>query len=260
MIENDEKIYNVNLIETELINIKDLDEDFNRRIHKLNMSFSRNILGPLANWYNSMRNETAHEGLLNFFENLLEPLYVLHNFLQFDLENGFKGTVRFGLNSTVGIAGLYDFGDEVLGWERDEEDMGQTLAVWGVPAGYNIYLPLVGHMSTREAVGGVIDIFIDPLNSAWKHWIPSRAKRSATQMAFWGVKNFLYYSDRIELIETVERTSLDSYITFKEYIMRGRIADINDIPVGELVLDSDNFGEDLDSDFDDMELDDFDIE
>lgn len=260
-IKHEEKLYNVNLIETELVNIEDLNETFNREIHKINMNFSRNIIGPLANWYNDIRYETVHYSLLNFFENLTEPLYVLNNLLQLDLTNTLKGTVRFGVNSTLGIAGLYDFGKDVIGWERDEEDLGQTFAVWGIPAGYNIYLPLVGHKSTREIIGEIIEIAIDPLNPIWNHWIPNKAKRNLTQIAFWGTKNFLYFSDNIELIETVERTSLDSYITFKDYVMRSRIASINDIHRAELVLDSDNFGEDLNSDFDDnIELDDFDID
>ena len=71
--------------------------------------------------------------------------------------------MRFVINSTVGMFGLADAASE-LGMARHVEDFWQTLAVWGVPSGSYLMLPVFGPSNPHDAVGLVVDFFTDPIN------------------------------------------------------------------------------------------------
>ena len=66
---------------------------------------------------------------------------------------------RFLINSTIGIAGLFDVASK-MGLERHEEDFGQTLAVWGVPEGPYIMLPFLGPSTLRDTASLPVSSFL----------------------------------------------------------------------------------------------------
>jgi len=87
---------------------------------------------------------------------------VVNNALQGDLDGVSINTMRFILNTLVGVGGIFDPAG-TIGLDEVETDFGQTLAVWGVPEGAFLELPLVGPSTERDLAGDVVDIFIDPL-------------------------------------------------------------------------------------------------
>jgi phospholipid-binding lipoprotein MlaA len=103
--------------------------------------------------------------VVNFADNTALPGMVVNGLLQGDIEGVASNTLRFLLNSTVGIGGLYDPAD-AIGLFEQSTDFGQTLAVWGVPEGAYRELPLRGPSTERDAAGGIVDIFLDPLGYA----------------------------------------------------------------------------------------------
>jgi phospholipid-binding lipoprotein MlaA len=72
--------------------------------------------------------------------------------------------VRFLVNTLFGVAGIWDPAD-VIGLTEVDTDFGQTLAVWGVPEGAYLELPLIGPSTERDTAGDIVDFFIDPLES-----------------------------------------------------------------------------------------------
>jgi phospholipid-binding lipoprotein MlaA len=67
------------------------------------------------------------------------------------------------VNTTIGIGGLFDPATR-FGLEARNEDFGQTLGRWGVPAGPYVMLPVFGPSSVRDTVGFAGDWFTDPKN------------------------------------------------------------------------------------------------
>lgn len=148
--------------------IADPFEDTNRAIFAFNAGVDRAVIGPVASVYETITPRFFRTGVSNFLGNLDEPVNFANAVLQ-GKPGRAAGTVgRFAVNTTLGIGGLFDPATG-FGLEENEEDFGQTLAVWGVPSGPFIVLPLLGPSSARDFLGGGVDRAFDPLTHvAWQ--------------------------------------------------------------------------------------------
>ncbi|MEZ5759583.1 MAG: VacJ family lipoprotein [Paracoccaceae bacterium] len=104
------------------------------------------------------------KGFINFASNLAAPGDVVNRVLQGKPGPAIETTVRFVINTTVGIGGLFDPAT-AMGLEKDETDFGETLTVWGSGEGDYIVLPVLGPSTERDAIGMVVDLALDPLNT-----------------------------------------------------------------------------------------------
>lgn len=131
-------------------------EGLNRSIYGFNRTADKLVLQPVARAYDSTLPRPAKTGVKNFFSNLREPLNIVHNLLQGKGERALSSTYRFLVNSTVGVLGLIDVakGYDV---QPANEDLGQTLAAWGVGPGPYLMLPLRGPSNLRDGFGSVVD-------------------------------------------------------------------------------------------------------
>jgi len=145
------------------MNPQDPYESYNRSIFKFNMAFNDAIGAPVAKSYNRVVPDPIKKGFSNFFNNLKEPLSMINALLQGKPKEGLSTLMRFAINSTFGLFGLLDIGTPA-GLNEQDEDLGQTLAVWGVWENSNfIMLPFLGPFTTRELVGGTIDSVYNPV-------------------------------------------------------------------------------------------------
>ena len=106
-------------------------------------------------------------GIHNFLVNLREPLTFVNDLAQGrDCAAG-ASLRRFMVNSTLGVAGIFDVARE-LGVEAHDNDFGQTLAVWGLPSGPYMVLPVLGPSDLRAVSGTAVEFFADPVDLAWQ--------------------------------------------------------------------------------------------
>ena len=136
-------------------------ERINRPIHDFNMTADRWVLRPVAKGYDTITPDPMQRGIRNFFRNLGEPVTVVHGLLQGRPVDSGRSTVRFVLNSTVGILGFFDVASQV-GLPRERRDLGQTLGKWGFASGPYIVVPFLGPSTIRDGTGRIGDWFIDP--------------------------------------------------------------------------------------------------
>ena len=136
-------------------------EPANRTFYAFNDALDRAVLGPLAHLYLRLPSG-LRDSIHNFFDNAAYPGTVLNQLLQGKLEPAMEGSARFVFNTTLGIGGLFDV---ATGWglEREDEDFGQTLAVWGMEEGNYIHWPVLGPGSVRDTPGIVVDALTDVL-------------------------------------------------------------------------------------------------
>lgn len=137
-------------------------ERYNRAVYSFNDAVDTAVLRPVAKGYRAVTPDPVEHGVTNFFNNLAYPVVILNQFLQGDFGDGAKDTGRFLFNTVVGVAGIFDPATSI-GLERNNEDFGQTLAVWGVPAGPYFVLPFLGPSTVRDTVGTYADSEADPL-------------------------------------------------------------------------------------------------
>ncbi len=135
----------------------------NRAVHAFNREVDRALLRPSADAYGTLLPEPVRQGVGNFAANLSLPGTVLNDLLQLNIEDALHNSVRFLVNSTIGLGGLLDPA-QASGLAARNSDFGETLHVWGAGEGAYLELPFVGPSTTRDALGMVVDVIIDPLN------------------------------------------------------------------------------------------------
>jgi len=133
-------------------------ESVNRHIYGFNAALDEAIMQPVARTYERYMPKPVQTGLSNLVSNLLDPYIAANNLLQGKPKEALSDLARFVVNTTVGVVGLGDPASE-MGLEKHREDFGQTLAVWGVPAGPYMMLPVFGPSTARDTAGFVVDVF-----------------------------------------------------------------------------------------------------
>jgi phospholipid-binding lipoprotein MlaA len=186
-------------------------EPLNRSLYTLNDVVDRYTLKPIARGYKAVVPEFARRGVTNFSRNLTTPRSAINNFLQGKPRRGLSDLGRFLLNSTFGLAGLIDIAS-AEGIPEYDEDFGQTLAVWGLPEGPYVFIPILGPNTLLDAVSIPVDIYSDPLI----HYDNS------------SVRDKLYVLRTIDLrmrllaAEGLLEDSKDPYLTVRESYLQNR--------------------------------------
>lgn len=124
-------------------------EDFNRKVFAFNDWFDGYIFRPAAKVYDTFTPQFVKSGVGNFFNNIGEIPTIGNDLLQGKVSRAASATGRFVINTTLGLAGTVDVATE-FGLEAHDEDFGQTLAVWGAPAGPYVVLPFLGPSTVRD--------------------------------------------------------------------------------------------------------------
>ncbi len=136
---------------------------YNVFMTNLNDKFYTYILFPIAKGYKKIVPTLARNSVSNFFNNLFFPVRFLNNLLQLKIKNSFEETQRFVLNSTIGIAGLFDVAINKFHIKSHNEDFGQTLGYYGMGDRLYIVWPILGPSNLRDTIGFVGDYMLDPI-------------------------------------------------------------------------------------------------
>lgn len=131
-------------------------EPVNRAVYRFNDVADRYVAKPAAKTYKKILPHVVRTHTTSFFNNLLYPITVVNDFLQGKVRQGGADLARFAVNTTVGIIGIFDPATD-MGLEAHDEDFGQTLAVWGVPDGPYLMVPIFGPRTLSHAVGSLAD-------------------------------------------------------------------------------------------------------
>lgn len=210
-------------------------EGFNRSMFGVHQAVDGAVLEPVARGYRWITPRPVRGGVLNFLRNLKAPVILANDVLQGEFGRAGTTVGRFAINTTIGIAGILDPASS-MGLERHEEDFGQTLAVWGVPTGPYLFIPLVGPTTVRDGAGRIVDVAFDPLTWAEFDEIDAvRAGRTVTA-------GIAQRENLIDQIDAFEAQGGDLYITYRSAyevareaaIQNGRV-DVQDLPEFEMI-------------------------
>jgi phospholipid-binding lipoprotein MlaA len=186
-------------------------ESLNRSMYAINDAFDRATLKPIARGYKAVVPEFARRGVTNFSRNLFTPRSAVNNFLQGKPGPGFSELGRFIVNSTLGIGGLIDVAS-AQGMPEYDEDFGQTLAVWGLPEGPYVFIPILGPNTLLDAVSTPVDILSDPLI----HY-----DNSSVRDKVYGLR-VIDLRMRLLTAEALLEDSKDPYLTVRESYLQNR--------------------------------------
>ena len=189
-------------------------EGFNRGVWWFDDKLDRYLLEPIGVGWRFITPNVVRTRLRNVFQNIGFPLRFVNDLLQGDVKQAGRETGRFLMNTTVGVAGIFDPASR-YGLEMREEDFGQTLGVWGVPPGAYVVLPFLGPSGVRDATMLPLDL----LAGAWPALISPTANTviSATNLV-----NTRALA--IEDIREARAASLDYYVAVRDFYRQRRAA------------------------------------
>lgn len=146
----------------DVVTIADPLEPMNRAFFHFNDKLYFWVLKPVASGYKAIIPQPARVCVRNFFSNVATPIRLVNCLLQANFNCGGTEIARFFLNTTIGVAGLFDPAKTKFNIEKQEEDFGQTMGVWGMGPLFYINWPLLGPSSLRDTIGFVADGFLEP--------------------------------------------------------------------------------------------------
>ncbi len=186
--------------------IHDPYETHNRAIHAFNKDLDRDLIRPLATGYTTVMPDEFEDSIRNFATNFGQPSVTVNSVLQGDLRGAGISLSRFLINSTLGIAGLFDVASD-FAVEQHDTDFGETLHVWGAGEGAYLERPLFGPSTTRDSVGRIVDFFTNPLSAELDD--PERYYGTAAKVAS-------RIGDRGRYSETIDSLLYDSADSYSQ--------------------------------------------
>ena len=210
-------------------------EKFSRGTLKFNQTLDKAIFKPIAKGYRVLP-QPIRIGTNNFVSNLRSLLSFSNNVLQGDFKSAGNTAGRFAINTTVGILGVFDPASKMGFEKKPREDFGQTLGVWGSGPGCYFVLPILGPTTTRDAVGLIGNVFIDPVyhlthNSETDIIVGNENLSEHNYYYYRGTDAIDFRSKNIESFDSLEQNSIDFYASLKSLYLQNRQQRILNTPM-----------------------------
>ncbi|MBR0666666.1 VacJ family lipoprotein [Roseomonas hellenica] len=187
-------------------------EGLNRRVHSFNRTVQVNLLRPLAELYEANTSPGFRRGVSNTVANLGEPVSAVSGLMAGDLDLAWNAAARFGINSTLGLAGVYDPAAS-MGYARRPAAVADALCAWGVPSGPFLVLPLIGPSTIRDA--GALIASTTAL---------SQAIGPEAVLAWSASDSLITYAEAQSELGRIEAQSLDVYAVYRSAYLQRRAA------------------------------------
>jgi phospholipid-binding lipoprotein MlaA len=197
-------------------------ESFNRSLYRINTAVDSATFKPVAEAYKAATPEAARQGVSNLMIHVEEPWSGVNSLAQGKVKGFFRALDRLLINTVFGFGGLADRASE-WGLPAQEEDLGQTLAVWGVPEGPYLMLPFFGPSNPRDFAGMIVQFFFDPKEYAMKE-----ANVSGLGAVELGTRVLNFRSEALSTADVLVATSTDPYAALKSAYRQQRQYDIAD--------------------------------
>jgi ABC-type transporter lipoprotein component MlaA len=151
--------------------VSDPLESWNRSVFSFNRSLDNNVFKPVATVYRDVLPSPIQTGVGNFFANLREIWSAANNVFQLRPDEAFVNVTRVGINTTVGIYGVFDVATLMGIQPLPKRDFGETLGRWGVPAGPYLMLPVLGPSTLRDVSDDIVVAHHPTWSPNKRHWI-----------------------------------------------------------------------------------------
>ncbi len=199
-------------------------EPLNRAAFFVNDGIDTLVLRPAAEAYRIFLPPEVRTAIRNVLANLRSPVILVNDLLQGETDRAGVTLGRFVLNTTIGVGGIWDRARD-FGLLGHTEDFGQTLAVWGLPEGPYLFIPVLGPSNPRDLAGSAADIAISPLT-----WISGNDTVEAVMISRTALTALDTREGLIEPLDALRQGSLDPYAALRSAYRQRRAAEIRNAP------------------------------
>jgi len=222
--------------------VKDCFESVNRGIFAFNQGLDKVIFKPLSKGYRKLP-QPIRSGTSNVLSNLGNVVTIPNNILQGQIKDAGINSLRLVINTTLGIAGIFDVASYYGLEKRDKEDYGQTLGAWGVGEGCYFVLPVLGPTTVRDSIGSLANI---SGGDAWYNVTVANDTQYFNEADYYlsrvltGVD---FRAKNLESFDSLEKTSIDLYASIRSLYLQDRQRKINNLDEDTETMSDDDWEE-----------------
>src|SRR5262249_20530638 len=202
--------------------VDDPYEETNRHVMRANQE----LLRPASVIVDTVVPGPVHDRVRDFNSNLKEPRIFINNVLQGRVEAAVHTGARFAMNTVFGVAGMFDIATRE-GLQQESGDFGQTLFVWGVPAGPYAVRPWLGPATARDAAGSRVGMFSGPIRFSARSRVWLLVRPSGLDAV-----------EKLGQLKQAEDASIDFYSFVRSAYYQQRRAELRQAIGQENVVDS----------------------
>ena len=193
-------------------------EPVNRGTLHFNRFLDRVLLDPVTHVYDFIIPELAEPAIRRMFQHFATPAELFNELLQLRFRHAGGTAVRFVVNSSVGVVGLFDFA-RCEGFVHHHADFGQTLAGYGIPSGPYLIVPIFGPSNVRDGFGNLVDGFLHPA----RYFLGP-----AQQLTFGSGAGLAAREKHYKALNELEKSTIDFYAALRNAFYQARIAEIEE--------------------------------
>jgi phospholipid-binding lipoprotein MlaA len=146
-------------------------EEYNRQVFAFNEKADQYFVNPILDGYKNFVPTPLRLAVSNFYHNITGVSYIINGLLQAEWQDSYINTLRFAVNSTFGVGGIFDMAHN-LGLERKRHDFGQTLYFYGYKDSPYYVTPFFGPTTVRDSYALYVDqLLFNPLTFVNPFWI-----------------------------------------------------------------------------------------
>ena len=222
--------------------VKDCFESVNRGIFAFNQGLDKIVFEPLSRGYRKLP-QPIRSGTSNVLNNLANVVTIPNNVLQGQIKDAGVNSLRFLINSSLGIVGIFDVASYYGLEKRDKEDYGQTLGTWGVSEGCYFVLPVLGPTTVRDSIGSLANI---SGGDAWYNVTVVNDTQYFDEADYYlsrvltGVD---FRAKNLESFDSLEKTSIDLYASIRSLYLQDRQRKIKNIDLVTETMSDDDWEE-----------------
>ena len=222
--------------------VKDCFEGINRGIFAFNQGLDKVIFKPLSKGYRKLP-QPIRSGTSNVLNNLGNVVTIPNNILQGQVKDAGINSLRLIVNSTLGIAGIFDVASYYGLEKRDKEDYGQTFGTWGVGEGCYFVLPVLGPTTVRDSVGSLVNVLG---GDAWYNVTVANDTQYFNEADYYlsrVTSGIDFRAKNLESFNSLEKTSIDLYASIRSLYLQDRQRKIKNIDEETETMSDDDWEE-----------------
>jgi len=222
--------------------VKDCFESINRGIFAFNQGLDKAVFKPLAKGYRKLP-QPVRSGTSNVISNLGNVVTIPNNILQGQVKDAGMNSLRLIINSTLGIAGIFDVASYYGIKKRDKEDYGQTLGTWGVGEGCYFVLPVLGPSTVRDSIGSLVNVMG---GDAWYNVTVANDTQYFNEADYYlsrVTSGIDFRAKNLESFDSLEKTSIDLYASIRSLYLQDRQRKIQNIDQATETMSDDDWEE-----------------
>ena len=222
--------------------VKDCFESVNRGIFAFNQGLDKVVFKPLAKGYRKLP-QPVRSGTSNALSNLGNLVTIPNNILQGQIKDASINSLRLIINSTLGIAGIFDVASYYGLHKLEKEDYGQTLGTWGVGEGCYFVLPVLGPTTVRDSIGSLANV---TGGDAWYNVTVANDTQYFNEADYYLTRLLSgvdFRAKNLESLDSLENTSIDLYASIRSLYLQDRQRKIKNLDEDTETMSDDDWDE-----------------